>query len=289
MVREFYANFSTAEQDAVFFRGVKIPFTEHAIRRHLGIRIDLLDPGVEDAFEVVFKMYKERNLNMEDVFRIIEEIDTVPNPLDHAILNVHASAWQKVIMANIYPKSHGTTFDMSHALLIYVFMTEGVVSLPCIMRNILLTRPLKHSHHLLPYPAFISRLASECRVPEYPGDEFYMVREVEIYCPYGDWKGERPRIRRGRLVPPRYPPQDQQEEQQQPVEASTAPSTSAQYSLEPSLHEVMRRLDRQERLLLRQSRQIANTQLMIRQTFPEIDFTSLERISSDDSSENAEF
>ncbi|MED6153241.1 hypothetical protein PIB30_099963 [Stylosanthes scabra] len=67
------------------------------------------------------------------------------------------------------------------------------------------------------------------------------------------------------------------------------PSTSAQYSLEPSLHEVMRRLDRHERLLLHQSRQIANTQLMIRQAFPETDFTGLERISSDDSSESAEF
>ncbi|MED6189126.1 hypothetical protein PIB30_092719, partial [Stylosanthes scabra] len=150
-------------------------------------------------------------------------------------------------MANIDPKSHGTTFNMSHALLIYVLMTEGMVSLPRIMRNILLTRPLKHSRHLLPYPVFISRLASECRVPEYPGDEFYTVREVEMYCPYGDWKGERPRIRRGRL-----------------------------YSLEPSLHEVMRRLDRQERLLLRQSRQIANTQLMIRQAFLETNFIGLE-------------
>ncbi|MED6161679.1 hypothetical protein PIB30_063002 [Stylosanthes scabra] len=76
-------------------------------------------------------------------------------------------------MANVYRKTHRTTFDMSHALLIYVLKTEGVVSLPCIMKDILLTRPMKHSRHLLPYPVFISRLASECRVLEYPGDEFY--------------------------------------------------------------------------------------------------------------------
>ncbi|MED6116017.1 hypothetical protein PIB30_096151 [Stylosanthes scabra] len=99
-------------------------------------------------------------------------VDTIPNPLDHAILNAHASAWHKVIMANVDPKTHGTTFDMSHALLIYVLMTEGVVSLPRIMRDILLTRPMKHSRHLLPYPVFISRLASECRIPEYPGMSF---------------------------------------------------------------------------------------------------------------------
>ncbi|MED6222292.1 hypothetical protein PIB30_062981 [Stylosanthes scabra] len=45
-------------------------------------------------------------------------------------------------------------------------------------------RVLKHSRHLLPYPVFISRLASECRVSEYLGDEFYTVRQVEMYCPY---------------------------------------------------------------------------------------------------------
>ncbi|MED6153242.1 hypothetical protein PIB30_099964, partial [Stylosanthes scabra] len=157
-------------------------------------------PGVDDAFEAAVKVYKEGNLNMTDVFRVIGRedtnwaddlaVDTIPNPLDHAILNAHASAWHKVIMANVDPKTHGTTFDTRHTLLIYVLMTEGVVSLPRIMRNILLTRPVKHSRHLLPYPVFISRLASECRVSEYPGDEFYTAREVEMYCPYGDWKGE---------------------------------------------------------------------------------------------------
>ncbi|MED6210248.1 hypothetical protein PIB30_062432 [Stylosanthes scabra] len=162
MVREFYANFSSTEQDAIFLRGVKIPCTEDAIRRHLGIRINLPDPGVDDAFEAVVKVYKEGNLNMTDVFRVIRRedtnwaddpvVDTIPNPLDHAILNSHASAWHKVIMANVDPKTHGTTFDMSHALLIYVLMTEGVVSLPRIMRDILLTHPMKHSRHLLPYP-----------------------------------------------------------------------------------------------------------------------------------------
>ncbi|MED6128483.1 hypothetical protein PIB30_098393 [Stylosanthes scabra] len=166
MVWEFCANFSSAEQDVVLFRGVKIPFTEDAIRRHLGIRIYLPDPAVDDAFEAVVKMYKESNLNMEDVFRVIGRedtnwaddpaVDTIPNPLDHAILKAHALAWHKVIMENIDP----------------------------------------------------NLLASECRVLEYLGDEFYTVREVEMYCPYGDWKGERPRIRRGRLVPPRHPPQD---------------------------------------------------------------------------------
>ncbi|MED6125217.1 hypothetical protein PIB30_066569 [Stylosanthes scabra] len=89
-------------RDAVFLRAVKIPFTEDAIRRHLGIRIDLPYPGVDDAFEGVVKVYKEGNLNMTDVFGVIGRedtnwaddpaVDTIPNPLDHAILNAHASA-----------------------------------------------------------------------------------------------------------------------------------------------------------------------------------------------------
>ncbi|MED6210110.1 hypothetical protein PIB30_060998 [Stylosanthes scabra] len=121
---EFCANVSSTEQDVVFLRGVKIPFTEDAIHRHLGIRIDLPDLGVDDAFEAVVKVYKEGNLNMTDVSRVIGRedtnwaddpaVDTIPNPLDHAILNAHASAFNKVIVANVDPKTHGMTFDMSH-------------------------------------------------------------------------------------------------------------------------------------------------------------------------------
>ncbi|MED6152420.1 hypothetical protein PIB30_091905 [Stylosanthes scabra] len=177
-------------------------------------------------------------------------------------------------MANIDPKTHGTTFDIDHSIMIYVLMTEGVVNLPCIMRDILLVRPMKHSRNLLPYPVFISRLADRYQVPVFAGDVFYEVREQEMFCPYGDWKGEQLRVRRGRFLPPRQSPLAQQAEQQPPPAASTAPSTSAQYALEPSLYEVMRHLDRQERLMLRQSRQIANTQLMIRRAFPDADFSS---------------
>ncbi|MED6148094.1 hypothetical protein PIB30_050005 [Stylosanthes scabra] len=93
----------------------------------------------------------------------------------------------------------------------------------------------------------------------------------------------------GRILPPRPPPQDQPAEQPPPPETSVVPSTSAQYSLEHSYQQVMRHLERQERLLCHQGRQIANTQLMIRQAFPETEFTSLEEISSDERSDIASF
>ncbi|MED6152825.1 hypothetical protein PIB30_095712 [Stylosanthes scabra] len=59
------------------------------------------------------------------------------------------------------------------------------------MRDILLVRPTKHPCNLLPYPVLISRLAHRYEVPEFPNDAFYNVREVDMYIPFGDWRGER--------------------------------------------------------------------------------------------------
>ncbi|MED6204841.1 hypothetical protein PIB30_012612 [Stylosanthes scabra] len=173
-------------------------------------------------------------------------------------------------MANMDPKTHGTNFNMKHALLIYVLMSRGLVNLPRLMRDILLVRPTKHPRHLLPYPVFISRLALQYEVTEYPRDEFYTVMEVDMQPPQGQL-AEQP------------PPQGQPAEQPPQPETSAAPSASAQYSLEPSLHDVMRRLDRQYH-------QIARTQAMIRRAFPSVDFTGLGfSSSSDDSGESQGF
>ncbi|MED6110140.1 hypothetical protein PIB30_040198 [Stylosanthes scabra] len=132
-------------------------------------------------------------------------------------------------------------------------MAGGEVNLLRIMRDILVSRSTKHSRHLLPYPMFISRIAAHNELPEFPNDKFYTVRPVDIYVPYGDWRGER---------------------------ARAPPATDHPYQ------QIMRHLERQERLLRRQGRQIANTQLMIRQAFPNKVF---EGLVSEDSSESQEF
>ncbi|MED6213855.1 hypothetical protein PIB30_097398 [Stylosanthes scabra] len=189
--------------------------------------------------------------------------DTIPKrKLDNAILNAQATAWHKLIIANVNPKQHGTTFDLNHAILIYVLMTEGEVNLPHIMKDVLLKRQMGNSYNLIPYPIFISRLASRFQ------------------------KGEQPKVRRGRVIPPSRPPLAQQEEQQQPPPAaSEIPSTSTQHLSEPSLQKIMRHLERQERLLHRQSRQIQNTQIMIHQALPDAVFTGLLSEDSSDSTE----
>ncbi|MED6141469.1 hypothetical protein PIB30_103726, partial [Stylosanthes scabra] len=90
-----------------------------------------------------------------------------------------ATARQKLIMANIDPKTHGTTFLLEHALLIYVLMTEGVVNRPRIMWDIMLKRPTGNSRHFLPYPIFVLRLATQFQVPDFPGDEKVKIREQD--------------------------------------------------------------------------------------------------------------
>ncbi|MED6165124.1 hypothetical protein PIB30_096612 [Stylosanthes scabra] len=95
MVWEFCSNFSANHQTHVFLRGRQIPFTEDDIRRFLGIDINLPPPGENDMFLTRVAARKNGELDMDLVY-------------------------QKLIIANIDPKQHGTTFDMNHAMLIYV-------------------------------------------------------------------------------------------------------------------------------------------------------------------------
>ncbi|MED6205961.1 hypothetical protein PIB30_022565 [Stylosanthes scabra] len=62
-------------------------------------------------------------------------------------------------------------------------------------------------------------------------------------------------------------------------ETSAAPSAPAQYSLEPTVHDITRRFDRQDR-------QIARTQAMIRRAFLQTNFFGLGFSSSSDDSES---
>ncbi|MED6145130.1 hypothetical protein PIB30_022128 [Stylosanthes scabra] len=152
-------------------------------------------------------------------------------------------------MANIDPKTHGTKFDLKHAFLISVLMTDGDVNLPHLMRDILLVRPTKHPNHLLPFPVFIMPVANRHEVPKFPDDKFYVIR------------------------------QDHLADQLPQPETSAAPSARAQYSLEPTMHDIMRQFDRHDR-------QIATTQAMIRRAFPQTNFSGLGFSSSSDDSES---
>ncbi|MED6221544.1 hypothetical protein PIB30_055840 [Stylosanthes scabra] len=155
-------------------------------------------------------------------------------------------------------------------------MAGGEVNLPRIMRDILVSHPTKYSHHLFPYPVFISQIATRNELPEFPNDKFYTVRPVDT--------GERARapVRQHRQ-PPLH---DEPAEQLPQLETSAAPFAPTQPATDHPYQQIMRHLERQERLLRRQGRQIANTQLMIRQAFLD---TVFEGLVSDDSSKSQEF
>ncbi|MED6176452.1 hypothetical protein PIB30_088347 [Stylosanthes scabra] len=124
-----------------------------------------------------------------------------------------------------------------------------------------------NSRNLLPYPVFISRLTTRYQVLEFPRDEIYDVQEQDMYCLYGDWKGEQPKVHRGRLIPPPQAPPAPQEEQPPPSPppqpaASEIPSSS-------------------ERLQL-------NTQSMLRDAFPDMTFKHLLSVTSSEDESDLE-
>ncbi|MED6159398.1 hypothetical protein PIB30_042023 [Stylosanthes scabra] len=139
MVREFCTNFSSAKQDHVFHRGKRIPFTETDIRCYLNIPEEAPDADQDDNFVALVKAYERGDdMNMAKMYSVIgrEETNwvndpannTIPKSINNGILNPQATAWHKIINANIDPKTHGTNFNMKHALVIYVLMA-GVTSL----------------------------------------------------------------------------------------------------------------------------------------------------------------
>ncbi|MED6151414.1 hypothetical protein PIB30_082186 [Stylosanthes scabra] len=279
----------------LMYEDLRIPFTEADVRRYLNIPGETPDDDQDDNFEALVKAHgRGDDMNMAEIYSVIGREgtnwandpvnNTIPKSINNGILNPRATAWHKIINANIDPKTHGTNFDMKHALLIYVLMAGGEVNLPRIMREILVSRLTKHSRHLLPYPVFISRIATRNELPEFPNDKFYTVQPVDTYVPYGDLRGERARAPvRQRRQPP---PQDELAEQLPQLETSATPSAPTQPATDHSYQQIMRHLERQERLLRRQGCQIANTQLMIRQAFLD---TVFEGLVSDDSSESQEF
>ncbi|MED6197473.1 hypothetical protein PIB30_056780 [Stylosanthes scabra] len=281
MVREFCSNFSAAHQTHVFLRGRRIPLSEDDICHFLGINIDLPPLGEDDMYKKMVEARKNGWLDLNLVYQVIGRPGNnwANNPADHtipeikidnAILNAQATAWHKLIIANIDPKQHGTTFDMNHAILIYVLMIDEVVNLPRIMRDVLLKRPTGNSRNLLPYPIYIARLTSRYQVPEFPRDEIYNVREQDMYYPYGDWKGEQPKAWHSEQHPPSPLPQP-----------AKIPSSSVRHSPEPSLREAMRYLHRQERLQL-------NMQPMLRDAFPNTTFSHLLPVTSSEDDSNVE-
>ncbi|MED6165441.1 hypothetical protein PIB30_099558 [Stylosanthes scabra] len=91
--------------------------------------------------------------------------------------------WMKLIVCNIVPTRHETTFGIDHILMIYALMKGMSVSLLGVMVSNMNTDPTKSKKHLLPFPMFITKWAEEANVPTYPGDEIRKIPKAHINIP----------------------------------------------------------------------------------------------------------
>ncbi|MED6119654.1 hypothetical protein PIB30_013530 [Stylosanthes scabra] len=146
IVREFYSNFSSLQQDCVTLRRKHIPITKEA--HHEFLRVIARD-------NMTWESYSTRE-----------------NRINNKILKPEAATWHKLIVCNIQPVSHHTTFNMDHAMLTFTLMTGGVVNLAKIMREYMYIASGGAIDQRFPYLVMIPKLATTNEVQAFPEDEF---------------------------------------------------------------------------------------------------------------------
>ncbi|MED6213549.1 hypothetical protein PIB30_094464 [Stylosanthes scabra] len=176
LVREFYSNFSSANQRRVFLRGKQIPITEDALNAFLPVTTP--PPSkVEDAYE--------KNLVRKDIGALNTEL---------------AQGWQKMIVSNMQLLKHHTTFSMNMALLIYTLMEGGPIHLGRIINNSMYHATTGASDQRLPFPVLISRMALANEVPTFPEDRYMIIEGKDRFCSFGDWQREQKKARKGDIL-----------------------------------------------------------------------------------------
>ncbi|MED6116024.1 hypothetical protein PIB30_096241, partial [Stylosanthes scabra] len=180
------------------------------------------------------------------------------------ILKYEAWMWLKLIMCNINPTRHETTLSMEIVLLIYALMMDMHVSLPSVMIYAMNTDPTKSKNHLLLYPMFITKWAQDNNVPRLLGEVILKILKSKRFFPYGKWCEEEEEV-----APP-VPP---------PAAPADIPAPSAPSSPEPLRRDLMRALQRNERIMRRHEQMMLMLHLGL-------DTLGLEQISSPKLSQN---
>ncbi|MED6139157.1 hypothetical protein PIB30_081255 [Stylosanthes scabra] len=183
LVRKFYVNNDKKDQREVYIRGRKISCYYKDIERVLHI------PRLEwqNDYREMGEAYVRNEQDMNEVVRVIGKEGvtwpSVPGRLNKEILDKEAWMWMKLIVCNIVPTRHETTFSIDHILMIYALMKGMSVSLPRIMFSNMNTNPTKSKKHMLPFPMFITKWAEEANVPTYPGDEIRKIPKGQQFFP----------------------------------------------------------------------------------------------------------
>ncbi|MED6210635.1 hypothetical protein PIB30_066048 [Stylosanthes scabra] len=175
--------------------------------------------------------------------------------VDNGILTPQARGWQRLIVYNIHPIHHHTTFSMEIALLIYTLMARGRIHLTHIMCNFMHHVTTGDSDQRLPFLTLISKLAAAYG----KGEKRNKARKTDIPQP----------------PPPPIPsPLGHPPSSQVPPSAPAAdrPSSSSAQPLDP-IQKILKMLHRQERMLI-------NTQYMICRAHSNLEFTDVLQVSS---------
>ncbi|MED6209999.1 hypothetical protein PIB30_059940 [Stylosanthes scabra] len=258
LVREFYANRNEKNQKEVYMRGRSIPCHFRDIEGVLHL------PRLEGKSEhhQAGERYDKDDLDMNEVMRFIGREGAtwpaVPGRLDKNLLNKDAWMWMKLVVSNIMPTRHETTLGIDHFLLIYALMAGMSVFLPGIMVSTMNEDPVKTKKQLLPFLIFITKWAAANGVPK-----------AQQFFPYGQWKTDSEVERNPALpapvpAPAPVPP---------PAARTRAPAPSRGSSLQQSGDDLMRALQRNERIMRR------HEQLML-MLHPDLHISQLQQISS---------
>ncbi|MED6213814.1 hypothetical protein PIB30_097038 [Stylosanthes scabra] len=233
IMREFYSNFSKADQSTVYLRGKQIPISENAIHYFLGINGDSV-PKVEDTYKRNLTEKRAGRLNMHIVLSTI----TAPgmrwdayNPkldrVDNGILTTNAQGWLKMIVCNLQPLRHETTFSIETALLLYTLMSNGHIHLGRILNKSMYQATSGAKDKRLAFPVMITKMAAAQGVPTYPEDRTITIPRKEKLCPFGDWQKAKKKTRKVDLPqanpPPIPPPIHEPQDQPRTSSATVAP------------------------------------------------------------------
>ncbi|MED6170133.1 hypothetical protein PIB30_027981 [Stylosanthes scabra] len=254
-VKEVYSHFSMADQSTVYLRGAQIPINVNYISSFLGIQNVVVK--ADCAYKKNVTKWKGNNLNMDRVLATIAEPGMQWNSynpgsgrVDNGILNRNARGWFKMMVCNLRPLRHETTFSMETALLLYTLMDEGNIHLGHILHKSMYDAADSAKDRRLAFPVLITKLATEHNVPRYEDDDMYTVPARTRYCPFAE----------------NQPPAAQQATQPPLVDASCV----------DIFKKILRRLRRRKQ-------DHRNTQYMIRTTFPAVEFPDVRTVSTSDS------
>ncbi|MED6113641.1 hypothetical protein PIB30_072776 [Stylosanthes scabra] len=135
----------------------------------------------------------------------IKEEDAYEQAVVKAILTPEAQGWQRMIVCNMQPIRHHTTFSMNMALLIYTPMVGRRIYLTYIMRDFMYHATEGPSDQRLPFPVLITRLSAAFEVALSPEDEYLTILGKDRDCPFGDCRGEKKKARKCDIEQPPPP------------------------------------------------------------------------------------